>query len=687
MRERRWGPLVGFLFALTLALLAAGTVLMVGNLHRPAGAFGFRGATVLLTLSIASVGVMLASRRPANPIGWIFLITGVVSGGQFLAQETSVAARAAGDLRAAAIGNWIDTWIWVPIVGSIGIHVFLLFPTGRPPSPRWRWVLWTGAAGIVLFATGLALEPETDLGLGNPFFDVGNAVTGPIVGVGAIIFLGSLIAAAASLVLRFVRARGDERQQVKWFAAAASLVALFLAIVFVNEFVLSRSEAVGRVGELGTILSFMLIPVATGIAVLKYRLYDVDLVISKAVLYGALVAIITLLYVGIVVGIGAAVGSRGNVLLSILATAIIAVAFQPLRERVRHLANRVVFGKRATPYEVLAEFAEGLGTLSSVEDVLPRLARLLGEGTGSETGVWIRVGREFRLAAAWPQPNVPSATVPTGSAGLPDFEGRDRAYPVRHRGEVLGALTVTKAPGERLTGTEEHLIENVASQAGLVMGNVRLIEELRASRQRLVTAQDRERRRLERNIHDGAQQQLVALTVKLRLLKGLARKDPQRVEDLVDQLQDDSRDALDNLRDLARGIYPPLLADQGLAAALEAQARKAVVPVEVRTDGVGRYPQDAEATAYFCVLEALQNVAKYAGATAAVVSLEESDGRLVFSVTDDGSGFDVEATPRGAGLQNMSDRIEAVGGSLEVTSAVGRGTVVTGRIPVTGARS
>jgi signal transduction histidine kinase len=687
VRERRWGPLVGFLFALTLALLAAGTVLMVGNLHRPAGAFGFRGATVLLTLSIASVGVMLASRRPANPIGWIFLITGVVSGGQFLAQETSVAARAAGDLRAAAIGNWIDTWIWVPIVGSIGIHVFLLFPTGRPPSPRWRWVLWTGAAGIVLFATGLALEPETDLGLGNPFFDVGNAVTGPIVGVGAIIFLGSLIAAAASLVLRFVRARGDERQQVKWFAAAASLVALFLAIVFVNEFVLSRSEAVGRVGELGTILSFMLIPVATGIAVLKYRLYDVDLVISKAVLYGALVAIITLLYVGIVVGIGAAVGSRGNVLLSILATAIIAVAFQPLRERVRHLANRVVFGKRATPYEVLAEFAEGLGTLSSVEDVLPRLARLLGEGTGSETGVWIRVGREFRLAAAWPRPNVPSATVPTGSAGLPDFEGRDRAYPVRHRGEVLGALTVTKAPGERLTGTEEHLIENVASQAGLVMGNVRLIEELRASRQRLVTAQDRERRRLERNIHDGAQQQLVALTVKLRLLKGLARKDPQRVEDLVDQLQDDSRDALDNLRDLARGIYPPLLADQGLAAALEAQARKAVVPVEVRTDGVGRYPQDAEATAYFCVLEALQNVAKYAGATAAVVSLEESDGRLVFSVTDDGSGFDVEATPRGAGLQNMSDRIEAVGGSLEVTSAVGRGTVVTGRIPVTGAGS
>jgi signal transduction histidine kinase len=152
--------------------------------------------------------------------------------------------------------------------------------------------------------------------------------------------------------------------------------------------------------------------------------------------------------------------------------------------------------------------------------------------------------------------------------------------------------------------------------------------------------------------------------------------------ELVDQLRGESQEALENLRDLARGIYPPLLADRGLAEALTAQARKAPVPVEVRPNGLGRYPQEVEATAYFCVLEALQNTAKYADASRAVVRLTERDAHLTFSVFDDGRGFDVASTRRGAGLQNMVDRVEAVGGSLEITSTPGRGTTVTGRVPI-----
>ena len=682
MSERRWNPLVGFVFALTLALLAVGTVLMVGNLDRPAGAFGFRGATTFLTLSIASVGVVLASRRPANPIGWIFLITGVTSGAQFLAQETAVAAQEAGDLRMAAIGNWIDTWIWVPIVGSIAIHVFLLFPTGRPPSPRWRWVLWTGAGGIVLFSSALALSPETDLGLGNPFFDVSEAVTEPIVGVGAIIFLGSLIAAAASVVFRFVHARGDERQQVKWFAAAASLVALFLAIVFLNEFALPRSDVVGRVGELGTILSFMLIPIATGIAVLKYRLYDIDLVISKAVLYGTLVVIITVLYLGIVVGVGALVGRRGGLVLPGVAAAVVALAFQPIRQRASHLANRLVYGKRATPYEVLSEFSDRLAGTFAAEDILPRMARVLAEGTGAaRSEVWLRVGAQLSRAASWPPPGGPAA-LPLRDGDVPDLPGVERAVAVRHGEELLGALGLTKPRGESVTPAEERLMANLAAQAGLVLRNVRLIEELRASRQRLVAAQDEERRRLERNIHDGAQQQLVALAVNLKLARTLSTKDPAKGQEILHRLQGEAQDALDNLRDLARGIYPPVLADKGLAAALESQARKATVPVTIDSDGIGRYPQEAEAAAYFCVLEALQNVAKYAEATSVTVRLGLEDGDLLFTVTDDGRGFDPATTPQGSGLQNMRDRLEALGGSVEVVSEPGRGTTVTGRIPV-----
>jgi signal transduction histidine kinase len=676
--------LVGALFALTLALVAAAATLMVGNLDRPAGAFGFRGASALLTLAISSVGVVLASRRPANPIGWIFLIAGVASGVQFLAQETSVAAGAAGDRRLAAIGNWVDTWTWIPVVGSIAIHVFLLFPTGRPPSPRWRVVLWTGTAGIVLFSAAFALVPETDLGLANPFFDVSEAVTGPIIGIGAIVYLGSLLAAAVSLVLRFLRARGDERQQLKWFAAAASFVALFLAVVFLNELLLHGSEVVGRIGEFGTMLSFMLISVATGIAVLKYRLYDIDVVINKALLYSVLVVIITLLYLGIVVGVGALVGRRGGLVLPGVAAAVVALAFQPLRQRARHLANRLVYGKRATPYEVLSEFSDRVAETYAAEEILPRMARVLAEGTGAARAeVWLRIGSQLKRTASWPGPVAP-ATLPLRDADVPELPEVERAVAVRHQGELLGALGLTKPRGESVSPAEERLMENLATQAGLVLRTVRLIEELRASRQRLVAAQDDERRRLERNIHDGAQQQLVALAVKLRLLGKVADKDGSKAKDLADQLRLEAQEALENLRDLARGIYPPLLADRGLAVALEAQARKSPLSVDVVPDGIDRYPADIEATVYFCVLEALQNAAKYAHASRTLVRLVEEHGNLVFEVEDDGQGFDVAVTPAGTGLQNMSDRIEAVGGRLEVRSAPGEGTTVVGRISVPG---
>jgi len=215
-----------------------------------------------------------------------------------------------------------------------------------------------------------------------------------------------------------------------------------------------------------------------------------------------------------------------------------------------------------------------------------------------------------------------------------------------------------------------------------VLRNVRLIEELRASRQRLVTAQDEERRKLERNLHDGAQQQLVALAVKQRLVATLVSRDPEKAAGMMVELQGDTTDALENLRNLARGIYPPLLSDQGLATALGAQARKAAVPVTVESYGIGRYPQPAETAVYFCCLEALQNVAKYAHASQAVIRLSEQDGYLTFAVEDDGDGFDRERTSLGTGVQGMIDRVEAVGGTLEIRSEAGKGTIVTGRIPV-----
>jgi signal transduction histidine kinase len=248
---------------------------------------------------------------------------------------------------------------------------------------------------------------------------------------------------------------------------------------------------------------------------------------------------------------------------------------------------------------------------------------------------------------------------------------------------LLGALSVNKRRGETLTPIEQKLIDDLAHQAGLVLKNVGLsadlharLDELRASRQRLVHAQDVERRRLERNLHDGAQQHLVALKVKLGLAEMLVEKDPAKAALTVAQLKSDADEALETLRDLARGIYPPLLADKGLVVALESQARKATLPVAVHAEGVGRYAQDVEATVYFCVLEALQNAQKYARASRASVCLSAVGETLDFAVEDDGVGFEAATVKAGAGITNMTDRVHALDGSVEVVSEPGAGTRV-----------
>jgi signal transduction histidine kinase len=234
---------------------------------------------------------------------------------------------------------------------------------------------------------------------------------------------------------------------------------------------------------------------------------------------------------------------------------------------------------------------------------------------------------------------------------------------------------------EPLRPAGRQLVADVASQAGLVLANAGLIEDLRASRQRLVTAQDETRRRLERNIHDGAQQDLVALTIKLRLA-GMTVEDLPQARQAFGELQTEATEALENLRDLAHGIYPPVLADLGLAAALNAQAGKSVVPVTVEADGLGRYPQQTEAAVYFCCLEALQNTAKYAHASQARICVRAHGGTLSFTVSDDGAGYDPRHTPMGSGQRNMADRLTALGGKLAVRSAPGQGTTVTGQLPI-----
>ncbi|HEX2030527.1 MAG TPA: histidine kinase [Actinomycetota bacterium] len=633
-------------------------------------------------LAFALTGALVASRQPENRVGWLFLVVGFMASVAFSSDAYVRYSIRVTPLPLMQWLAWLSAWMWVLFFVPLVVFLPLLFPDGRLPSRRWLWLAIPAGALAVIIATLFALDPGPITGykaeIPNPvgvaaFEGLGRAVDQLFL-IPVVLSLASL----ASLVLRFRRSAPDVRQQIKWFLFGVTMLAAwFVASVVAERFgglPLRLDQALGA-------LAFISLPIGAAIGILRYRLFDIDVVVNRAVLYAILAAVFTAVYVGVVVGLGALVGTRGNALLTAVATALIAVGFHPVRERARHLANRLVYGKRATPYELLSEFSQRVGETYSAEDVLPRIARLIGEGTGAaRSTVWLRLGNELHSAASWPDAGEPLVVALEGDA-LPDVPS-GRAFPVRHQGELLGALSVLPRAGEELTPTQESLLSDLAGQAGLVLRNVRLIEELRASRKRLVAAQDEERRRLERNIHDGAQQQLVALAVKLRLVETTAARDPEKAATMAGQVKAELQAALEDLRDLARGIYPPLLADKGLPAALEAQARKSALPVEVHPDGVGRYPPEAEAAVYFCVLEALQNAAKYAEASRIDVRLEAADGELRFKVADDGRGFDPATTPLGSGLRNMADRLEALGGSLQIGSAVGGGTTVGGRIPV-----
>jgi signal transduction histidine kinase len=631
---------------------------------------------VVVSIGVPILGIVIVNKRPRNAIGWVFIVAGAALAlagfGQSYALHGLVAEP--GSLPAGQALAWLSNVLWpIPIVCLT--LLFLLFPTGHLHSPRWRPVVWVVmAVYAVLTVVSIILATA---GWSDPFegFDVAAGTLGDLGWIAIVIAVfGEIVALVLSVVSLVVRYRGstaDERLQLKWFVSAAAIAALAFSVgFFVDSAVVSVIVSI----------SLVFLYVAIGIAMLKHNLYDIDLIINKTITYGAIAAFITAIYVIVVVVIGAFIGVTEGV--SLLATAVVAVAFQPIRRRAQQFANRLVYGERATPYEVLSRFSEHVGETYSGEDILVRMARLLAEGTGATSAVvWLRIGDEVRPAATWPTNGAMATAIPLAADEPPVVDGATASIPVRHQRELLGLLTVTKPPSEPLSPVEEKLVADLAGQAGLVLANSRLIEDLRASRQRLVAAQDAERRRLERNLHDGAQQQLVAMAVRLRLARTTASKDLAEADRMLEQLEGDVSDALENLRELARGVYPPLLADRGLAAAIEAQARRSPVPVHVEADGIGRYPQELETALYFCTLEALQNAAKYAEANEVAVRLAEDHGELVLSIRDDGRGFDRAETPLGAGLQNMADRLAALGGTLTVRSRPGAGTTIEGRAP------
>ena len=676
---------------LTIAVGAALVVeaLWLGTLN---GTFSGDPFTLLIVLSVVTymiTGAILAIRVPHNPIGWLFLVIalGLLFGGGTAEYATYTVQTNPGALPGGDWAAWINNWTFV-IAGLIPI-VLILFPTGRPPSHRWRWVLWAiGATLAVLVVSAMVrpipIELNGDLTVPNPTgIEALRTAAAAAAWIGGLLLAAESIAAVGALVVRFRRADEEERQQVRWIAVAAALAGVFLVLVLITSIGLGPGES-RPVNDLAFLLFFLClsvgIPGSVAVALLKYHLYDLDVVVKKTVLYVTVAGLLLVAFAVAAVLVGGIFGRSQRA--AVIAAAAIGVAVWPAIRIARRVADRIVYGGRATPYEVLTSFGRRMSETYATDDVVDRTAQLLASATGaSSAAVWLRVGREFRPAGTWPAIGPVGRAIAMEGDDLPMLPA-DWAEPVRDRGELLGALAVTMPANDPIGPGRQRLLRDLADQAGLALRNVRLIEELRASRQRLVAAQDEGRRRLERNIHDGVQQQLVALAVKLRLADGLIDRDTVRAHDAIAALQNDANAALEDLRDLARGIYPPLLADRGLRAALEAQAQKATTPVRVDGESVGRYPREIESTVYFCALEAMNNIAKYAEATAASVRLEQRDGILRFTVRDDGRGFDPRAAVGGTGLQGMTDRLEAVGGSLLVESVIGSGTTVTGTVPV-----
>lgn len=686
MTERVVRALPWVLVTLAVALLVSANALALGS------GVPVRGLSVFIwaiALVFGATGSLIALRQPGNPIGWLFLVASVSAGLAALAgsyAEYYVAARQGPALlgEAAALYGELS---WMPFILLPATFLLALFPDGHLLSPRWRPIAWCAAIGMSGgFVTGtLRSGPIPDHPELTSPFGVDSPLISPLEGLMLLLVMIGMVGSSASLILRFRRAGSEERQQIKWLALAGAIAVITIVVGFGVYEVVGQTIADGMM-----MLSIMGLPTAASIAILRYRLYDIDLVINKAVVFTVLAGFITAVYAGVVVGLGRLLPvGRENLGLAIMATALVAVAFEPVRQRVQHWANRLVYGRRATPYEALAAMTGRLGEVTDPSSALSEAAQLLADGTGAaESVVWVAEGGALvPRAVAGDAPGTPAPMTLDGDA-VPERAGA-LMQPVRHEGDLVGALSLTKRPGEGASSADRRLLEELAGQAALLLANTRLrsrlsdrLVELRTSRQRMLVAQDRARHALERDLHDGAQQELVALKVKLGLAQTIA--DREGATEIALRLADAAAvadQAVGTLRDVARGIYPPLLESEGLAAALSAQARRSDLAVTVldRTDM--RYSRDIEATAYFCVREAVRNAAAHANAENAHVELRGTPASLTVIVSDDGMGFDPEVTSPGDGLTHMYDRADAAGGSLDVSSQPGHGTTITLTLP------
>ncbi|MFI7587117.1 histidine kinase [Spongisporangium articulatum] len=618
--------------------------LHVGNLHNG-----------LIAASFTAVGLYVVQQRPGNRQGWLFVATGAAHAEMFAARQYALHGQpSGGPLPGASWVGWLGAWPLPLLIALIGVTV-MSFPTGRLPSPRWRpavalMVVVAGALSLAValwpveYTTASAVVP-------HPLHLPGARAAAHLYPAGRNLgYLLLQLVPVAALLVRLRRARDDEARQLRWFVYAVAVS----AAVMVAGLVLVDSPLPG-------VLSVPLVAVAAGAAILKYRLYDIDPVINKTLVFGAMAAVVTLGYAAVVTGIGSLVDGSGTAL-SLLATALVAVAFEPMRRRVQRVADRIVYGHRATPYEALARLSAQLSSQisSPTGGLLDGMCAAVADGTGARRVVlWTGTSDELRAESAWPS----GGELPHGPmtlAAVEKSQDSSTTVPVLHDGRFRGALAVTKASGEALSAVERRLLADLAAQAGLIL-------ELRAGAQRLVAAGDAARRRLERDLHDGAQQRLVMVAMELGILVDQAAETGDaELAARAEGARAHLLQATAELRRLAQGLHPAVLTQDGLEAAIGNLADRSGVPVRLDLSVGRRLAPEIEACAYFMISEALTNAVKHAGAGHVSVRAALSGDGLLVDVSDDGRGG--ASVRPGSGLEGLADRLATLGARLAVDS-------------------
>ena len=688
-RSARWARIV-HLASLAILLLVIFAMLAGALTGEGGGDLLFVVLVIVLVAGFSTLGRLIVTRA-GNVLGWVFLVMGgALALGLPGEGYVVVAFREpyVPSLPGTGIAG-VTASLFPPVMALAIPMLFLLFPTGAPPTPRWRWVSRAWLIGSLLcliwllFRPGVIYAEPNRFRIRNPLGLEFLRPWEPLFDAGVAIALAASAAAIASLIVRFRRARGDERQQIKWLMLVALAAAAILLAMLVEGFLISGPESDVLWISLAVVL-VLGIPSATALAIFRYRLYDVDVVVSKTIAYVALALGIAAVYVGLVVGVGELIGDTRSQTLRIAATALVAVGVQPAWSLLQRLANRIVYGRRATPYEVMADFGHRVAGVPSADHVLPDMAEAAGLGVGARAArvqLFLEEGRT--LAATWPaDTDIAEPTLVLG---------------IDHAGEPIGDIAIVKPANEPLRAAERSLLEDLAAHAGIALENARLSldlearaeelasrnEELRRSRERLVTVRDAQRRRLEQELREGVGAEIARIRDQIGFDAARVVADAEPVRLSLNHLSERTNAALNDLREVARGIFPPLLADEGLAAALSALARRAASETRFSNGGgapAGRYDPALEAAVYFCCVQAVQNAQRHAPGSPVEITLRHDGGSLSFTVQDHGTGFEVDRASEGEGFQIMRDRMAAFGGTLSIESAPGAGTTVTGTV-------